>query len=295
MKIENNLKIQGVVIMKIAVFADIHSNYPVFKKAYDQTKEMNIDKYIFLGDYVTDGFDGNKILDIIKNTDGYAINGNRESSIIDYHNGKNEDWNKYLQWNSMRYSYECLSKENIKYLETLDFFKIIYLENKKICLTHSTPYSLRDNVLKDSYNVFDKLINDFNCDIYLFGHEHLSFCAFYNNRYFINPGSIGMPSGDFPFKYGILTINGNDINYKALELEYDYKELYEYYTNSEFYKKAKHWCRIILACMKDGENHPTNFINLVNLKAKEKNIDVSKNIPDSLYSEVCELYFKGVK
>jgi len=38
--------------------------------------------------------------------------------------------------------------------------------------TYSTPYKVPVETYKDSYDVsFDKLI-DFDCDVYLFGHEH---------------------------------------------------------------------------------------------------------------------------
>ena len=75
--------------MKIAVFADIHDNYLVFKKAFSETKDINIDKYIFLGDHITDGFDSNKILEIIKNSDGDAINGNRVKRVYNWNINNN--------------------------------------------------------------------------------------------------------------------------------------------------------------------------------------------------------------
>lgn len=279
--------------MRIAVFADIHSNYLVFKKAFDQTKTMNIDKYIFLGDYVTDGFDGNKILDIIRDTNGYAINGNREVSIIDYHKNKTKDWDKYIQWNSMKYGYECLNEENVQFIESLNISKIIDLENRKVCLSHSTPYNVRGDVFQDSYEIFDKLITDFNCDIYLFGHEHKNYCTFYKNKYFINPGSIGMPTYELPYKYGILSIDEEKTTFETINVDYEYLELDNYYTNSEYYRIAKEWCSLLLMSMKDGQNHPDNFINLIRQNANKNNVDISKNIPNDLFLETFNQYVKN--
>lgn len=161
--------------MRLALFADIHSNYLVFKKALEETRDMGIDKYIFLGDYITDGYDGDKALDLIKGTDHYAIKGNREISIIEYDKSKNKDWDKYVQHFSMRYAYETLSKDNLDYIKSLEISKIFDVSNKKICMSHGSPYSDRARVFKDSYEEFDKLITDYNCDIYLFGHSHRSF------------------------------------------------------------------------------------------------------------------------
>ena len=280
--------------MKVAVFADIHSNYLVFKKAFEETKTMNVDKYIFLGDHITDGFDNNKVLEIIKNSKGYVVNGNREVSIIEYHRNKNEDWHKYINLYSMLYCYESLSAENIRFIESLDIFKIINLDDKKICLAHSTPYNVKSDVFEDSYEVFDNLIKDFDCDIYLFGHEHKCYHTIYKNRHFINPGTIGIPTCGLPYNYGILSIEEGKIEFKHMNVEYDYEELHSYYTSSDYYTAAKAWCDLLLAVMKDGEDHPSNLINTIIKKAGEKNIDVSKNIPNELFMETYEEYMKNI-
>ncbi|MDD3341033.1 MAG: metallophosphoesterase family protein [Bacilli bacterium] len=285
--------------MRIAVFADIHSNYLVFKKAYQQTKNLNIDTYIFLGDYVTDGFDGNKVLDIIKSTKGFAICGNREKSLIEYDKKKKKDWSKYIQYYNMKFGYECLNKNNIAFIESLDISKIITLNHKKICLSHGTPEDVRGTVLEDSFHVFDALIEQYNCDIYLFGHQHKSFCTFYKNKYFINPGSIGMPTDEFPYKYGILEIKDDEINFEIKNVEYDYEELYHYYQNSAYCKAAPQWCELLLYSMKDRKNHLDHFIKFVTEKAYQADIDIKNYIPNDFFSdrfkEYKEKYFNDKK
>ena len=278
--------------MKLAVFADIHSNYLVFKKAFEQTKDMNVDNYIFLGDHVTDGFDGGKVLDLIKSTGGHAVNGNREVSLVEHHNNKNKDWKMYRQWDSMRYGYECLSKENIEFIESLDIYKIVNINDKKVCMSHSTPYSVRGDVFSDSYEMFDKLIEDYDCDIYLFGHEHKNFVTFYKNKYFINPGAMGLPTWGLPYRYGIIEINDDNINFETMEVDYDFDELANYYRNSEYYDIATIWCELLLLTMQDGNDHPTHFIAMIIKEALEKNIDISKNIPDALFEEVFRKYME---
>lgn len=52
--------------MKIAVLSDIHSNLLSLEMALDSLMKENVDKIFFLGDYITDGEDENKILKIIK-------------------------------------------------------------------------------------------------------------------------------------------------------------------------------------------------------------------------------------
>lgn len=276
--------------MKVAVIADVHSNYLCFKRAIDDAIKRKVERFIFLGDYTTDGFDADKVIKDIKKLDYYAINGNRDLDMLDYHNNKYEDWDKYLSYSSKKYGYDCLSGESIEFLQGLDIYKIITLENKKICMSHSSPYSVRGDVYKDSYDMFDKLIEDFNCDIYLFGHEHKSYCTYYRGRYFINPSSVGLTSCEIPFKYGILDINDNSINYESIDINCSYDELLDYYSSSDYSKLVKEWSFIILQCFKDGGNHQTWFSQMIRKEAEKRGIDISLNIPDDLYLEVFDKY-----
>lgn len=277
--------------MKIAVISDIHSNYPVFKKAYDDAISRGADTFIFLGDYVTDGFDANKVIELIRNTNGYVINGNRETTIINYDKNKDERWSKYLYRRSKKYAYECLSKENLEYLKTLPIYQIIGLADKKICISHSSPYNVSGDVFYNSYDVFDKLIEDYPCDIYLFGHEHKYYYTNYKNKHFVNAGSIGLPTDGLPFKYVMLDIN-SDVKVEKIDIEYEYSELEKYYKNSEYYNYANVWCNLLLLVMKTGGDHILNFMNFLKLRAKEKNIDISNFIPDDLFNESYYEYIK---
>jgi biotin synthase len=53
-------------MVRIALLGDIHANYPVFNSVLDQINKLNVDKYMLLGDYVLDGFENNKVLDLIR-------------------------------------------------------------------------------------------------------------------------------------------------------------------------------------------------------------------------------------
>ena len=280
--------------MKIVVFADIHSNLPVFNKAYQDSLTKNIDMYLFLGDYVTDGYEADKIIDIIKSTNGHAINGNRDVAIVEYHKEKNPNWDKYMQYWNLKYGYNCLKQDSIEYLETLPIYKIINIGGKKICMAHNTPYGLRGNVLEDNFEMFDRLVDDFDCDVYLMGHTHISYNIEYKDRQFINVGSIGLPTDGLPFKYGILTIS-DSIEYEQIKVDYDYNELENYYKNSEYYKEVTIWCSILLELLKSGADHPQFLLDYAFAKCDEKGIDRSEGIPNDLFEEYANEYMTKIK
>lgn len=277
--------------MKLAILSDVHSNYPVFEKAYNDAINKNVNKFIFLGDYLSDGFDGDRVIDSIKkNSDiSYVINGNRELNIIEYSNGNNKKYDKYIQYENLRYAYNNLSKINLNYIKKLPNFMCFTINEFKICISHGGPYNISETIYQDSFDKFDKLIDDFDSDIYLFGHAHVPFYQEYRNRYFINPGSIGLPTSDKGFTYGILTIN-EKVNFDLVKIEYEYEELEKYYRKSDYNKKCRIWIELVLLILRDKKDHALLLLNYVNKLLDNMNIEVTDGIPDEIFREVFNEY-----
>ena len=80
--------------MKIAIMGDIHENMIAFKKALEDSKKQKVEKYLFLGDYITDGDNPNEILDLVRKYADYAIKGNREDYILN-HTFKRKNYANY--------------------------------------------------------------------------------------------------------------------------------------------------------------------------------------------------------
>ena len=140
--------------MRLAVLSDIHSNLIALNLAIDDLKKENVDKICFLGDYVTDGESDNEILGIIKNISDYTILGNREKYILDYSPLKKN----YNNYKTIHTTYNNLSKDNLKYIESLKEYYIIKAKDFNILMIHGNQYySDKDNIEE----VFDKIINDF--------------------------------------------------------------------------------------------------------------------------------------
>ena len=282
--------------MKLAVFADIHSNYPVFKKAYEDALERNVDSFIFLGDYLTDGFEGDKVVDLIRDSkNNHVIRGNREDYIIEYHANHSIKGYNNIQNKIIENSYKYLSNDTIFYISELPIYEVFEVNGKKICISHGSPNDVKEKILSDSYEVFDKLINDFNCDVYLFGHQHVYFNMLYKNKMFINPGSIGLPNDGVLFKYGILTVD-EDISYEKIEINYDFDVLVQYYRNSDYGKEVPLWCDLIIDELKTGIDYVSVYFRCVKEKIKEKNLLVKDNseLSDDIFYEAFEEYKKVI-
>lgn len=262
---------------KIAIISDVHSNYYCFDKVLSDIKNRKIKEIIFLGDYITDGFDNNKVLNIIKKYDN-VIAGNRELSIALY---DGHSWENISQFSNMLYTYKDISNENMQYLKTLPQYKIINLYGKKICLAHGSPTNPREIILPNSVDLFDRLIDEYNCDIYLLGHMHIAYNITFKEKLFINPGSVILPADTPTSKYGILDLDTN--LYEQVSIEYNFEELRNYYINSTFFENNKEWCNILIHTNESGFDYICDFADFVKEKAQNECIDISTYIPNDLW------------
>lgn len=263
---------------KIAILADIHSNYFLLTEVLKDIKRKKISELIFLGDYITDGFENNEVINIIKKYKN-VIAGNRDLSIANY---DGISWNNSEQFKNMLYTYNNITSENMSYLKTLPYYKIITLNNKKICLSHGTPYDTKSIVNHDDFDVFDNLIKDYNCDIYLFAHTHEAYCTRYKHRLFINPGSIVLPADGPGSKYGILDLES--MNYEQCIITYESTKIKNYYLNSDYFSKNKEWCNILIYTNEMGIDYMCAFIDYIKKKALKENVNIEKNIPNVFWN-----------
>ena len=243
---------------KIAILNDIHGNYLLLERVLRELKYQNIDFYIFGGDLVTDGFENNLVIDSIKKLPSCVIAGNRDVDIVNY---DGYSWKNNERFSNMEYAINQLTMEDLKFLGSLNIYEVIEIVGKKICISHGTPYNVRESVKPYMTDLFDRLIKDFNCDIYLFAHTHQQFEVLYKGKNFINSGAINCPSCGKPGSYyGILTIYDNEIKFEQQVYNYDFNELKRYYLESDYYKKCPEWTNLILYTLKTGNDNCCPFI-----------------------------------
>ncbi len=249
---------------KIAIIGDIHCHQYLFELVL---KDINneVDEYIFLGDYITDGPNANEILNVIKKKSKNVILGNREVDMINYSEQKKTD---VVRYRSKLFTFDEISEENIDFLKRIPLYQIIGVKNKRICFSHASPYNVKDEVLANDYQLFDKLIADFDCDVYLFGHQHRPFFLEYKKKFFINPGSVNTPlDGRATSKYGILIID-EAIKYEQKEIVYNWQMASDYYLHSNYFDECPEWSNLLIYILRDGIDYRKLFVKKI---LREKN------------------------
>ena len=272
--------------MKLAVISDVHSNIFGLRLALNDAKEKNVDKYIFLGDYITDGYVTNEILDLVKLYGDYVIIGNREEYMLDYDSSRKE----YNNYKTISWTYESLTDDSKNYIKTLKEEEFLEVNNYKILMIHGDNYYLETDEF--DYEGVIKNHNDF--DICLYGHFHIYSDNYYKDKRFINPGSIGIPADKPTYKYCILDID-DDIKVELREFNTDdtYQELLNEYLKSDYYNKNPIWSNLVLSTIKYGVDCCYDFIKLFRTKIdkdKDYSSDEFNKIWDDTYNEFISTY-----
>lgn len=155
--------------MKIALFGDINSNYPILKTFFKQTKK-EIDKYRCLGDIVhhnsPEGFRwNNDIVKMLNDNEVISVAGNHEKWLLEIINGNYSRLEKYHEKKNLKNYDWNYNQDTIDFLSNLNDQE----EIEDILLTHkSATGKWRILPRKKEFEILEKL----NKKILVFGHSH---------------------------------------------------------------------------------------------------------------------------
>lgn len=257
-----------------------------FDKKVKKFDDFGITHVFFAGDYVTDGFANNSIIEKVRHLkdkyNGLVIAGNREKYI------NNFNPNEYTEKRnlSIKYAYDQISNENKAYIGELPTYEITEIEGFKILLSHGSPFNVsHDNELdpdlnelneqdengnrkySSAFRLHDEVCREFKCDISITGHSHKPFAYTKNGTIHINTGAVGLHSDGTPeSSFGILTLDNGQYSYQYIPYRYDPTEVVDYYKNIDFYDVCTEWANLLCLSYYDGVNYCYEFIKKLNSK-----------------------------
>jgi predicted phosphodiesterase len=152
---------------------------------YNSTTDLNIDKYICLGDLCNYYSDNKEVIDFFIEKKIECVLGNHDQLYITEH---------HLSADRMRaYNYDFDLEQSSRHIAFLNSLpeKIVLHENSRILLCHGSP-----NDFTNEYIYPDTDLARFaNCDfdVIFSGHTHRQFLRFFGSKVFCNVGSVGLP------------------------------------------------------------------------------------------------------
>jgi putative phosphoesterase len=211
--------------MIIALISDIHGNLPALKAVLKDAGNANVKQIWCLGDLVGYIPFPNECIELIRKKASASIAGNYDLKVIDFEH-KESEWKKSkkqakldaFEWNSRH-----LNPRSRKYLRSLPRNIRRKIGKFKILLTHGSPQSIDEPVLPQTHQ--ERLLElgkTAKADVILMGHTHRFMNRKVGNKWFINPGSVGLPvMSDLRASYALLEVSKDKIEVTEKKIQYD--------------------------------------------------------------------------
>ncbi len=228
-----SIKDIGQLQGKVLCFGGVYSNYQALQKLKQIASDENIPatNIICTGDIVAYCAQPEETVQAIKDWGIHCIAGNVEIQLsndaedcgCDFRNGSRCD-NFSKEW--YPFSKSKLSPDSIEWMKGLpEFIRFAYAGLHGIAV-HGSFKETAEYIFQSSS--WEQKLSNFknsNTDLIIAGHCGLPFSQHKENKYWLNPGVIGMPANDATSKVWYMILEeGADvkINFTHCNFEYDY-------------------------------------------------------------------------
>lgn len=226
--------------MRIALFSDIHANFPALEACLKSIEEQKPDAIYCLGDLVGYNIWPNEVINEIRKRGIPTIAGNYDFGIgrtsDDCGCAYKTDKEKEMGAVSISYTNSIVKDEERTYLSTLPaHIRVEFqLNNDKLnlLLVHGSPRRINEYLFEDrDEKSLLRIMEGADADIMCFGHTHKPYHRILptepsdntHYRHAINIGSVGKPKDNNPKGcYVIVTINSDSSikNKEAVQVEF---------------------------------------------------------------------------
>jgi putative phosphoesterase len=219
-----------VIIVRIAVFSDVHSNYPALEAVLRDIENRNVDKSFCLGDLVGYGPYPNKVIREIRKREVPTIQGNYDQGVgfdkdscgCAYKTEKEKETGAV----SLEWTKENTSDENKVFLKNLPFKMEKEIKGLNMLLVHGSPRRRNEYLYEDRpEDSLARMVKDLDVDLMMMGHTHIPYHRIVEGVHLVNVGSVGkQKDGDPRASYTLIEING-ELGVDVIKVEYPVTEV----------------------------------------------------------------------
>ena len=288
---------------KFAVIADIHGNLPALNAVLDDARSRGISEFIFAGDYCLSGpFPDECIAALMSLNHTHIVRGNEEKYLEDLIGKDQGKWTDG-QMQVTYWAFRNISRERLQFLTALPGTLEFRVNGVNIHLAHDSAAWIGDcefrligpDVLAKRYKgvavtpeycrqdvqslfshdpVFQDALSVLEEGVYLFGHSHIQWHWQDTDRnvFLVNPGSCGLPldfiHGSVP--YTVLSVSENGtVSIEEVRVPFDKQGYAEDLQNSEQFREANVWTKVITKEWLKTHEHMTFFLEFAERYARE--------------------------
>jgi predicted phosphodiesterase len=224
--------------VRALIVSDLHSNAEALRAVLSRVRRKKFDDIVCLGDFVGYGAQPNQVLDTMRTLRGRKLfirgNHDRVASGLDDGAGFNSVAREAAVWTR-----DHLSRPNRAFLQTLTVGPVA-VDNVLLC--HGSPHDEDEYVFTEHHAA--QVLFEYDAQVILYGHTHLpvvfsvdaqrrvggmlvrgeaTFRLDPEQRYLINPGSVGQPRDRNP-RASCAIFDSKRMTVQFFRVDYDYKK-----------------------------------------------------------------------
>jgi putative phosphoesterase len=228
--------------MRIAVISDMHGNDYAFEKVEVDIKKQGVDQIVCLGDAIQGGAQPAQAVQRLRRLNCPVVMGNADDWLITgVDSGRDAIPPERLKkMEAIReWSLAQLTEDDRKFIAEFQPTITLQIEkNLNLLCFHGSPTDFEDAILPTTPEEdFQKFLGAFNKNILTGGHTHTQQVRRCGERFFFNPGSVGLPFNSYQddaqfhvdawAEYAILSVENGEIDLKFRRLPYDANDVIE--------------------------------------------------------------------
>jgi putative phosphoesterase len=229
--------------MRIAVISDMHGNCLALDKALGDIEQQRVDQIVCLGDAIQGGPQPAQTVQRLRELGCPVVMGNADAWLLTAEETGAEKTTEQ-QLRVREWSLAQLSAQDKEFIEGFQPTVEIGLDGgRKLLCFHGSPGSFDDIILPETpEETVMGWLGQYAGAVMCGGHTHLQQVRRITDRFFFNPGSIGLvydrhqPEEGFRLdpwaEYAILTSAGEQVSLEFRRVPYDVADLVRVYQQS---------------------------------------------------------------
>jgi len=216
-------------MIKIAVVSDIHANAYAIDALILDERFNACESYFCCGDIFGYYYSFSRAIEFIKKYKIKCIQGNHDQYLINNIQSGTLPNDKFEKkyGKALSYTQNIIEKNDIDFIKALPLQRDIELPfSKSGLLCHGSPFDINEYVYPDSPDkILDKIFK-LNYDFVLLGHSHYPYIFQRDQKYIINPGSVGQPRDKGGHaSWAELSFDNNSVTVEHVNTTYDVTSL----------------------------------------------------------------------
>jgi predicted phosphodiesterase len=255
--------------LKIAVLADIHSNYRALQAVANDIEHWRPDMVVVAGDVVNRGPLPMECLNFVREMEreeGWLLlRGNHEDYVIEHaqpssnktHGVQGEIFR--LSW----WTYEQL-EQDVSVIQAWPFSIDRQTEGGLVRFAHASMRGIRDGVYRQlPDDILHRQLGEPPPALFVVGHTHLPLVRPIGQTLVVNVGAVGLPfDGDTRAAYGRMVFADGAWNAEIVRLNYDFARAERDYRESGFLDEAGPLAELVLDEQRRGRSNLFQWMEL---------------------------------